>query len=189
MKKAAFNALYSAHYHRVLGLCRRMLGGVMDAEDATQEVFMKGYRSIGKYQQDKPFGPWISAIAGNYCIDVLRRRKRLAAVFSDADIEIEQSADSQLDSEASLINAHEAEVISRAVESLPEKYRLPIVLAYYADASYEEIAAQLGIKVSNVGVLLLRAKKQLRDKLQEDEPGKEAELVQDRSAPEGFEET
>ena len=57
--------------------------------------------------------------------------------------------------------------ITRAVEALPDQYRLPIVLAYYAEASYQEIADTLGITVNHVGVLLLRGKKHLRDSLAE----------------------
>jgi RNA polymerase sigma factor (sigma-70 family) len=66
---------------------------------------------------------------------------------------------------ASLISAHEADAITAAVEALPEQYRLPIVLAYYADASYDEIANTLGITPNHVGVLLLRGKRRLRQDL------------------------
>ena len=64
MKKAAFDALYREHYGRVHGLCRRLLGQAADAEDATQEVFVRAYRSFGRYRPEDPFGPWIGAIAG-----------------------------------------------------------------------------------------------------------------------------
>ncbi|MFV2091241.1 MAG: RNA polymerase sigma factor, partial [Pseudomonadales bacterium] len=70
-----------------------------------------------------------------------------------------------------LVSAHEADAITRAVETLPEQYRLPIVLAYYADASYDEIADTLGITSNHVGVLLLRGKKRLRDDLAAATPG------------------
>lgn len=162
MNKAAFNAHYRAHYHQVFGLCRRMLGNTQDAEDATQEVFMKGYRSYAHYRQHRPFGPWINSIASNYCIDLLRRRKRLTAVFADIDTESEEPVDTALATEDALIDAHDAHSINEAVVALPEKYRLPIVMAYYSDASYEDIAKKLGIKKNHVGVLLLRARQQLR---------------------------
>lgn len=66
MSRAEFDPLYREHYHRILGLCRRMLGSVHDAEDAAQEVFMRGYRSFRRYRPQEPFGPWIGAIATNY---------------------------------------------------------------------------------------------------------------------------
>ncbi len=162
MNQADFEALYREHYGRVYGLCRRMLGDVQDAEDAAQEVFMRGYRAIGRYRARDPFGPWISAVAGNYCIDVLRRRKRLTATFSDAAADEAALADPEKTQPERLISSQEADVVNRAVEALPEKYRIPIVLAYFADASYQEIADTLGITPNHVGVLLLRGKQHLR---------------------------
>lgn len=164
MKKAAFDALYREHYGRVHGLCRRLLGQAADAEDATQEVFVRAYRSFGRYRPEDPFGPWIGAIAGNYCIDVLRGRQRKQDLFSD-EAEVEPESDPQENGIAPLIRAHDAQAINRAVEALPEQYRLPIVLAYYSDASYDQIAEALGITRNHVGVLLLRAKKKLREQL------------------------
>jgi RNA polymerase sigma-70 factor (ECF subfamily) len=175
MNRADFDALYREHYHHVRGLCRRMLGGAADAEDAAQEAFMRGFRAIGQYKTRDPFGPWINTIASNYCIDVLRRRRRLSDVFTDVDSDEAElrAADAgretrDQDGVTALISAHTAKTITRAVEALPEKYRLPVVLAYYADASYDEIADTLGISRNHVGVLLVRAKERLRDTLADD---------------------
>jgi RNA polymerase sigma-70 factor (ECF subfamily) len=165
MIKAGFDALYREHYHQILGLCRRMLGGSADAEDAAQEVFMRGYQAIGRYKSRDPFGPWIGTIATNYCIDVLRQRKRLQDLFSGASLEEENLSGPSVNGVGTLISAHEASTITRAVEALPDQYRLPIVLAYYADASYEEIANTLEITANHVGVLLLRGKERLRREL------------------------
>lgn len=168
MNKAVFDALYREHYHRVVGLCRRMLGTTLDAEDAAQEVFMRAYRAFGSYKARDPFGPWIGAIARNYCIDVLRQRKRLGDVFADTaadEAALADPADPLENGVGALISAYEAEAINRAVEALPEKYRLPVVLAYYADASYQEIAETLGTTANHVGVLLLRGKERLRQAL------------------------
>lgn len=162
MNRARFDALYREHYPRVLGLCRRMLGGSSDAEDAAQEVFMRGYRAIRRYRREQPFGPWIAAIATNYCIDLLRRRLRWGRMFSDEPSASEELPDPAEHGAATLIEAHDANVVSRAVDALPEKFRMPLVLAYYADASYDEIATTLGITRNHVGVLLLRAKQRLR---------------------------
>ena len=164
MKKAAFDALYREHYRRVYGLCRRQLGQAADAEDATQEVFVRAYRSIGRYRPGDPFGPWIGAIASNYCIDVLRGRRRTADLFADG-ADVDPASDLEENGAAPLIRSQDADAINSAVEALPEQYRLPIVLAYYSDASYDEIADTLGITRNHVGVLLLRAKKKLREQL------------------------
>jgi RNA polymerase sigma-70 factor (ECF subfamily) len=161
MDKAAFDALYREHYRRVYGLCRRMLGRTVDAEDATQEVFMRGYRSFGRYRSQDPFGPWINSIATNYCIDVLRGNRRVRDLFSE-DAEPDEAESPLENGAAPLIRAENAESVNQAVEALPEQYRLPIVLAYYSDASYDEIAETLGVTRNHVGVLLLRGRKKLR---------------------------
>lgn len=165
MSKAGFDAHYREHYHRVRGLCRRMLGDAHEAEDAAQEVFMRGYQSFGRYRARDPFGPWIGAIASNYCVDVLRRRRRLGEVFSAELAKDPEPPDPAENGVGALISAFQADAISRAVDALPEQYRLPIVLAYYADASYAEIAETLGITPNHVGVLLLRGKQRLRREL------------------------
>lgn len=160
MNRAAFDALYREHYPRVRSYCRRMLGTPEEAEDAAQEVFMRAFRAFGRYRSRDPFGPWVGAIATNYCIDVLRSRGRFNAVFDltdDSDAE-----DPTLNGAATLISDYESQAITRAVEALPDRYRLPIVLAYYSDASYDEIADTLGITANHVGVLLSRGKEQLR---------------------------
>lgn len=167
MDKAAFDVLYQTHYRRVLGLCRKMLGRAADAEDATQEVFMRGFRNFSRYRTRDPFGPWINTIASNYCVDVLRREQRLDRVFR-REAESPEPVSPLSNGSDQLISAHEAKVINRAVEALPEQYRLPIVLAYYAEASYEEIAGTLGITTSHVGVLLLRGRRKLRAALATD---------------------
>lgn len=164
MDKAAFDAYYREHYRRVHGLCRRMLGRTADAEDATQEVFMRGYRSFGRYRSQDPFGPWINTIASNYCIDVLRGNRRARDLFDDT-AEPDDTESMQDNGAAALIRTADSEAVTQAVEALPEQYRLPIVLAYYSDASYDEIADTLGITTNHVGVLLLRGKKKLRQQL------------------------
>lgn len=163
MRRAAFETHYREHYHTVRSFCRRMLGTSHDAEDAAQEVFMRAYRAFGRYRAGDPFGPWIRAIAANYCVDVLRGRRRFSEVFDETDTS--EPVDPTENGAATLISAYEAESIVRAVESLPDKYRLPIVLAYYGDATYDEIAGTLGITRNHAGVLLLRGKEQLRRRL------------------------
>ena len=175
MDRAAVDDLYRANYRRVLGICRRLLGEAGGAEDAAQEVFMRGLRSLARYDETAPFGPWIGAIARNYCIDALRKRKRLNALFSDAEVaeaDLEAPATGPVDT---LISDSDAAVVTAAVDALPESYRLPIVLAYYGEASYEEIAESLDITPNHVGVLLLRGRQRLRKLLEEQQtrPGKE----------------
>lgn len=165
-KHAAFDILYQEYYVRVFGLCRRLLNSPQQAEDAAQEVFMRAYKSFAKYNAKQPFWQWIAAIANNYCIDVLRQRTRSNALFGSEAAELEQIASTDTPPLTNLMTAEANHALNNALASLPDKYRVPLVLAYYNQSSYEEIASQLNISRNHVGVLLLRAKQQLRSAFQ-----------------------
>ena len=158
----AFEILYKEYYVRVFGLCRKLLNSASQAEDATQETFMRAYRSFGKYDSDQPFWQWISTIASNHCIDVLRRGNRAADLFGNEEAEMERVESSAPASLSQIIESEDASALNTAISQLPDKYRIPIALAYFHDASYDEIAEQLSISRNHVGVLLLRARQQLR---------------------------
>lgn len=163
--KIEFEALYRDHYRRVFGLCRRLLGRSTQAEDAAQEVFVRAYRSLDRYDAHQPFAAWILSIAANHCVDLLRSRARDGKLFDEFDTEIDvldASAPGALDT---LVDEQRSAEIRGAIAALPDKYRLPIVLAYYNDANYDEIAHALGVTRNHVGVLLLRAKQLLRHSL------------------------
>jgi RNA polymerase sigma-70 factor (ECF subfamily) len=160
-----FDALYQTHYRRVFGLCLRLLGRAAQAEDAAQEVFVRAYRSRLEYDATAPFAAWVLRIASNHCIDLIRRRTKERDLFGDADDAIDavdRAASSTLDA---LIDEQRGAEVRAAVAALPDKYRIPLTLAYYNELNYDEIAAQLGITRNHVGVLLLRARRSLRQSL------------------------
>jgi len=161
-KTAVFEILYRDYYVRVFGLCRRLLNSRELAEDAAQEAFMRAYKSFHKYNTEQPFWHWIASIANNHCVDLLRRQNRSDTLFGDAAAELEQltAADGPVLSD--LISLEEAESLNGAVANLSAKYRVPLVLAYFNQFSYDEIAELLKISRNHVGVLLLRAKQRLR---------------------------
>lgn len=166
-RAGAFEILYREYYQRVFGLCRRLLSSADLAEDATQEVFVLAYRNFGRYDHERPFWQWIAAIASNHCVDLLRARGRRQALFDDdaEDPETLPSGDAPVLNE--IISNEDAAALNEAISSLPDKYRVPLVLAYYHRASYEEIAEQLGVTTNHVGVLLLRARQRLRERCSE----------------------
>lgn len=164
-KNTAFEILYREYYVRVFGLCRRLLNSRDLAQDATQEVFMRVYKSFGKYDAEQPFWQWIATITNNHCIDLLRQRSRSDALFGDETIEMEDIAAVDVPIINDLIALQDAEALNVAISTLPDKYRVPVVLAYFNQLSYDEIAEQLDISRNHVGVLLLRAKQSLRTEL------------------------
>lgn len=159
-----FDALYRNSYPRVFGLCLRLLGRRPQAEDATQEVFVRAYRALPSYDPSQPFEPWVLGIAANHCVDLIRRRHREQGLFTEEPPETPEpdGAPAALDL---LVAAEQGEAVRRAVDALPDRYRLALVLAYYNDWDYDQLAAELGVTRNHVGVLLLRARRQLRDVL------------------------
>jgi RNA polymerase sigma-70 factor (ECF subfamily) len=160
--EADFAEHYRNNYRRVLGLCRRLLGRVYPADDAAQEVFLRAHRALASYDPARPFEGWILTIASNYCIDVVRRRRKEAQLFgTEGDERIAAEADDS-DVLGDLLAQERATELNAAIAELPERYRLPLVLAYYRDASYDEVAAALGITRTHAGALICRAKQALR---------------------------
>jgi RNA polymerase sigma-70 factor (ECF subfamily) len=163
----ALGEIYRLYARRVFGLCRYMLDSRESAEDATSEVFLKLQRSIESYDGSTPFPSWLLRVAGNQCIDALRRRKRGRQVIVEVEdgvafIEATSSAPSPL---RAVLSTEERAQVRDAIADLPENYRVPLVLRYYGELSYDEIAQQLGLRSNYVAALLFRAKQELRRKL------------------------
>jgi len=166
--EAAFAEHYRNHHRRVHGLCRQLLGSAERADDAAQEVFLRAHRGFSTYDPAQPFAGWILTIAANYCVDAVRRRRKEALLFGhESDERVAAEAD-DTDVLGDLLTAERAAEVKTAIGALPERYRLPLVLAYYRDASYAEVAGQLGITRTHAGALICRAKQALRRALQKE---------------------
>src|SRR3974377_1257764 len=163
----ALAGFYCFYSRRGFGLCRYMLDSRESAEDATSEVFLKLQRSIQSYDGSSPFHRWLLRVAGNHCVVALRRRKRGREVVMEGEegaavIEATSPEPSPL---GAVLSAEERAKVRDAIARLPENYRVPLVLRYYGELSYDEIAQQLGLKRDYVAALLFRAKQDLRRKL------------------------
>ncbi|MBZ5681428.1 MAG: sigma-70 family RNA polymerase sigma factor [Acidobacteriia bacterium] len=163
----ALGEIHRRYVQRVFGLCRYMLDSRESAEDATSEVFLKLQRSIGSYDGSIPFPRWLLRVAGNQCIDVLRRRRRGQQVIVEVEdgatvIEATSPERSPL---GTVIRMEEKAQLQAAIARLPENHRVPLVLRYYSELSYDEIGQQLGLQRNNVATLIFRAKQELRRKL------------------------
>ena len=162
----ALGEIYRLYARRVFGLCRYMLDSRESAEDATSEVFLKLQRSIKSYDGSTSFPRWLLRVAGNQCIDALRRRKRGRQVIVEAEgIEVIDAASSEPSPLGAVLSGEERARVRDAIARLPENYRLPLVLRYYGELSYDEIAQQMGLQKNYVAALLFRAKQELRRKL------------------------
>jgi len=163
----ALGEIHHRYVRRVFGLCHYMLDSRESAEDATSEVFLKLQRSIESYDGSIPFPRWLLRVAGNQCIDALRRRRRERQVIVEVEdgavvIEPTSSEPSPL---GMVIRMAERAQLQAAIGRLPENYRVPLVLRYYTELSYDEIGQQLGLQKNHVATLIFRAKQELRRKL------------------------
>ncbi len=162
----ALGEIYRLYARRVCGLCRYMLDSRESAEDATSEVFLKLQRSIETYDGSIPFLRWLLRVAGNQCIDALRRRNRGRQVIVEEEgVAVIEAASSEVSPLSAVLSTEERAQVRDAIARLPENYRVPLVLRYYGELSYDEIAQQLGLQRNYVAALLFRAKQALRQKL------------------------
>jgi RNA polymerase sigma-70 factor (ECF subfamily) len=163
----ALGEIYHLYVRRVFGLCRYMLDSRESAEDATSEVFLKLRRSIESYDRSIPFTRWLLRVAGNQCIDALRRRKRGRQVIVEVEegVAVIEAASSEPSPLGALLSTEERAQVRDAIAHLPENHRVPLVLRYYGELSYDEIAQQLGLQRNYVAALIFRAKQELRRKL------------------------
>ncbi len=160
----AWGDLYRQFAPAIFRFCRRALPSREDAEDATMEVFVKVREKLGQYDASRPFSAWLYKVAANHCWDILRRR-RVRQDLETGEVEnlpLERPDPDQLER---LVEERTNKEVRRALGGLPERARMALVLRYYADMSYDEIAEALGVRRAFVGVVLLRARHQLREAL------------------------
>jgi len=152
----AFGELVRRYERAVYNLAVRTLHDRTEAEDATQEAFMKAYRALASFRPGAKFSTWIFTICYRGCCDRLARRKRISGE------ELPDRADPAAGPEALAEQSDQARALRAAIDALPEKYRTVITLYHIQGKQYEEIAAVLGLPLGTVKTHLFRAKEQLR---------------------------
>ena len=162
----AWGDLYREFAPAIFRFCRRAMPTREDAEDATMEIFMKLRDKLVQYDQSRSFAAWLYRVAANHCWDMLRRRKaRHDKDTQDIeDLPLEAPEPNQLEK---LIEERTSEEVRKALDKLSARARMALVMRYYSDMSYDEIADALGVRRPFVGVVLLRARHELRQALGE----------------------
>jgi len=159
-------SIYAAHYPHVLQVCRRFFRRPEDAEDAASEVFLKLHTVLDKKDDENPFRPWVCQVAGRHCIDILRRRKREKCSTVAGD-DLSAFPDSSTPSPLSQVLHKETKrLVREQLNSLPDYYKVPLVLRYYKRMSYSEIARKLNRRLPTVRTIIFRAKNRLRRNLE-----------------------
>lgn len=179
--KRAFEQLVIGYQKPVFSLAYRMLGNASDAEDAAQEAFVRCFRALGSYDRHRPFSTWLLSIVAHHCIDRLRRR-RMREVSLDGLAAWRWGPGDAVDPEVAAEDAEQADHVGRLLQRLPEDYRLMLILRYWHDQGYEEIAEISGQTVSAVKSRLHRARRQLAEHLVPDDHGQRPTSSSDRRA-------
>jgi RNA polymerase sigma factor (sigma-70 family) len=159
----AYAELMQRYKDSIYFMALKMVNNKDDAMDLTVETFGKAFENIEKYKPDFAFSTWLFRIATNNCIDFIRKKRlNLVSLQSlseeDKDEKQLQIASDTLNPEQTSIKKQESEKLKSIVEQLPQRYRTLIILRYYDEQSYEEIAQQLDLPLGTVKAQLFRAR-------------------------------
>lgn len=171
--RGAFEELVNLYKDKIFHLAYRMLGNKQEAEDAVQDTFLRVYNNLDRYDENQKFSTWIFRIGTNLCIDRLRKRKPTYSL--DAEMPDSEGNDfyAMLASKDELpvdqiVLSETQQVIRRAIQTLPEKYKSVVILRYLHDMSLQEIGDVLGMPVTTVKTRVHRGREYLRKKLDTD---------------------
>ena len=161
-----YGELVRRYQTAVFNVCYRLMGERREAEDATQETFLRALDRLGTFNIDLPFAPWIKRVAANLCLNRLESARPESSLDDERD---------EIASDETPETAHDeserAKQVRQALRELPAHYRVVIELRHYHDMSYDEIAQTMKLPVSDVKSHLFRARKILAEQLRENRKG------------------
>jgi RNA polymerase sigma-70 factor (ECF subfamily) len=164
---AAFEEIMIHSQQRVMTMSWRMLGNEADARDASQEVFLRVYKYLGRFRQDQDFFAWVYRITVNVCRDMSKKRRqesdRLGSFAADSSEELREIPFEHEDAEQTLIQAQHRELISRAIATLPFKERASVLLRDVEGLPTDEVARVLKSSPTTVRSQISSARRKIRD--------------------------
>jgi RNA polymerase sigma factor (sigma-70 family) len=167
-RTAAYGELARRWSAPILALCHARIRSVDTAEDLAQETLLRGLRGLATLADPDRFGPWLRGIATRVCLDWLKARGNHQVAFSvlSADRDPAEMLVAPADGpEQAAQQADERTRLLAAVEELPEECREVLMLYYYQDVTYQEVATSLGVSAATVNARLTRARALLRERL------------------------
>ena len=152
---------------RVLAMCHARTGHWAVAEELAQETLLRGFRSLASIESPERFGSWICGIARHVCLDW--RKSKQSAQVSLSAVTDEESPDQLVASSDNVSrqvqNSEEKSQLLREVERLPQDLREVLMLYYYEDVTYQQLADQLAVSPATINARLTRARALLRQRL------------------------
>ena len=166
-ERTAYEELLRRWSARVLAVCHAKVRSAHTAEELAQEALLRGLRALATLEDPAKFGPWLCGIASRVCLDWLKSRQSrqvsLDAISAGhADAWVAETGESP-DEEAA--RADDERRLLSEVASLPELYREVILMYYYDDVTYHDLAALLGVSAATVNARLTKARAMLRERL------------------------
>ncbi len=169
--RKAFDELVHKYHKQAYNVAYRMTGNHADAEDLTQDTFLKAYRFFANYNRSMPFDNWLYRIMSNMFVDWLRRRPKVhirsldePVLQEDGEIALDVPDSAQGPEALALSSELDGEMQS-ALDTLPEVFRLTVILSDIEGLSYEEISEVMGCSIGTVRSRLHRGRRLLREKL------------------------
>jgi len=170
---AAFEQLVKIYQHRVYGLCYQLAGNYNDAQDLAQEVFIQAYSAINSFRNESDLGTWLHRIAVNKWINIQRKNKRNNTVSIDAPLntdkgELQREVPSPNGNPQDILEEKEYhDLVKKALQLISYEHRTVLFLREVQGYSYEEIAGIIDCSVGTVRSRLNRARKNLKDKVEQ----------------------
>jgi RNA polymerase sigma-70 factor, ECF subfamily len=167
--QSVFADLVESHQAAVFGTVLRLVRDREVAAEVSNRAFYRAYEHLASFDESRPLRPWLVRIAANEALNELRARRRDAVHTiggETAAIELDQLVGGGPDPAEVLPQRERSAAVRAAVDRLPEVQRAVVVLRYFADLSYADIAEATQQTVNNVGVILLRARERLRHELE-----------------------
>ena len=162
----AFEEIIKHSEKRVMRMTWRMLGNEADARDASQEVFLRLYKHLGRFKQDQPFFAWVYQITLNVCRDMAKKRRQYSTQFTSLENGGNEPAsvisDDHADAEETLMRAQERELIMRAIATLPERERAAVLLRDLEGLSTDEVANIMRSTATTVRSQISSARQKIR---------------------------
>lgn len=159
----AFDQLVLRHQERVLANCRYLSGSPEDAQDLAQDVFVKAYFALKRFEGRSAFGTWVQRIKINHCLNFLRGRKSRRQVdIEDPAVTGEPELRQSPGAERELDRADDRERIRRILDALPDTLRVPLIMRDLDGMAYQEIADELGVGLSAVKMRIKRGREAYR---------------------------
>jgi RNA polymerase sigma factor (sigma-70 family) len=163
--EGAFEQLVEEYQHSVLNMAYRYTGDRLEAEDISQEVFAIVWRCIKKFRQESKFSTWLYRIVVNQCLQHKRNKHNRDFVSFDEITEEGKSPKVLKEMENNFEHNQKKEILRKAIDELPERQKVALILSKFENKSYKEISNIIGISLSSIESLIFRARENLEKKL------------------------